>query len=58
MKTEELTPSEVLVIKRALSDAIHQYERDLVMFTGTPIAEISRLSLKDAKSALKKIKGE
>lgn len=54
----DFTSSENMAIKRALLDAIQSYEKDLVIFNGTPLADLSRMYLVDAKSALKKMKGE
>lgn len=53
----EFTMAEEMEVERALLVAIERYEKDLVIFVGTPLADVSRLSLEDAKSALKKIKG-
>lgn len=51
----DFTMSELMEIDNALKTAIERYEKDLIIFAGTPLAEVSRINWKDAKSALQKI---
>lgn len=51
----EFNAAELMEIDKALKTAIERYEKDFIIFAGTPLAEISRLNCMDAKSALQKI---
>lgn len=51
----DFTMSELTEIDKALQEAIERYEKDFIIFAGTPLAEVSRKNWMDAKSALRKI---
>lgn len=55
MKDIDLTAAELMEIDKALKTVIERYEKDFIIFAGTPLAEVSRMNWMNAKSALQKI---